>query len=451
MTTSRSDPVVPAAVPVDLARDTPRKVARRLLPFLLLLYIACYLDRVNVGFAALQMNQALGLSAAAYGLGAGVFFIGYCLFEVPSNIVLARVGARRWIARILISWGLISSAMMFVRGPASFYSLRFLLGAAEAGFFPGIIYYLGEWFPSYERARVIARFMVAIPLSGIVGGPLSGALLQLGGRAGLAGWQWLFLLEGIPSVVLGVVSLVYLTDRPEVAQWLASAERAWLTDRLRVDRERSVQRRDVSVGKALSHPMVWQLALQQGLTLSAGLYALSFWLPQIVKEFSGLGDMGVGLITAVPYLTGAVAMVVVGARSDRSGERWLHIAACSLAAAIGFVASALVHTPVLALAALSLATAGVMSAMGPFWALPGTFLSGAAAAAGIALVNSLANVMGFATPYALGLIKDAVGGYTVGLVLLALLPLAGAVLALRLRRAPLFVRGLRPLASPVTP
>lgn len=429
----------PAGRPVSaLERATLSRVSRRLVPFLFLLYVASYLDRVNVGFAALQMNRALGLSATAYGLGAGVFFLGYCLLEVPSNLMLARVGARRWIARIMISWGLVSSAMLFARGPTSFYLLRFLLGAAEAGFFPGIVFYLTEWFPCEGRARVIARFMAAIPLAGIIGGPLSGALLGLGGRFGLAGWQWLFLIEGIPSVVLGVATLVYLTDRPETAHWLGDAERAWLTERLRAEREQCISQHHVSVRQAMAHPAVWKLGLLQGLSITGGLYALSFWLPQLVKAFSGGSDFRVGFVTAIPYTCAVVAMLFVGAHSDRTGERWLHIAGCSLVAAAGFLASAYVRTPVFALLALSVAAAGILSGGAPFFTLPGAFLSGEAAAAGVALINSVANIMGFAVPYALGLLKDATGDYYTGLALLALLPLAGSALAIRLRNAPVF-------------
>lgn len=418
-----------------LERTTMRRVSQRLLPFLFLLFIVCYIDRVNVAFAALQMNQALGFSGAVYGFGVGIFFVGYCLLEIPSNLALARVGARRWIARITISWGVISAALMFVRGPASFYTLRFLLGVAEAGYFPGIIYYLGEWFPARERARAISLFMTSTPLAGLVGGPLAGVVLGLDRRGGLAGWQWLFLLEGIPSFVLGFVTLAYLTDGPEAATWLSADERAWLTSRLAAERAGCRSRHDQHLGRALASPLVWRLALLQSLSITCGLYALSFWLPQIVKSLSGLGNLLVGVVSAAPYAVAATAMVVVGIHSDRQGERCAHVAGCSLLAAAGFAASAWLHAPVLGVAALCVAAAGVFSSMGPFWALPGSFLTGTAAAGSIALINSIANVMGFAVPYGLGLLKDATGGYTVGLSILALLPACGAVLALGMRRA----------------
>jgi ACS family tartrate transporter-like MFS transporter len=279
-----------------LEQPTLAKVTRRLLPFLFLLYIVCFLDRVNLGFAALQMNHDLGFGPAVYGFGAGVFFLGYILFEVPSNLMLARVGARVWIARIMITWGLVSSAMMFVRGPLSLYGLRFLLGAAEAGFFPGIIYYLSGWFPATQLARAIARFMVAIPLSGVIGGPLSGAFLSLDGRLGLAGWQWLFLLEGVPAVLLGFVVLAYLTDRPDQAAWLTPAERAWLGTRLGEEREERERRHGLSVRQALANGTVWRLGLLLLLCNSFGVYLLGLWLAQIVREFSGLSDFEVGVV-----------------------------------------------------------------------------------------------------------------------------------------------------------
>ncbi len=419
-----------------LQRTTLFKVTWRLLPFLFLLYIVCFLDRVNVGFAALQMNQDLRFSPAVYGFGAGVFFLGYVLFEVPSNLILVRVGARVWIARIMITWGLVAAAMMFVRGPLSFYGLRFLLGVAEAGFFPGIIYYLSGWFPAAERARAVARFMIALPLSGAVGGPISGALLGLNGHLGLAGWQWLFLLEGLPAVLLGFVVLGYLTDRPEEAAWLTPAERAWLSTQMNQEREQCERRHGLSVLQALSNSAVWQLGLLIFLCTSFGQYVLSLWLPQIVRGLAGLSDFMVGLVSAVPNLLAAVAMVLVGAHSDRSGERLLHIAASATVAAFAFLTSAFVHSPVVAVLGLSVAAAGLLSSHGPFWTLPSAFLSGPAAAGGIALINSIGNVSGFVGPYVIGLLKGTSGSFHSGLLLLALVPLAGAALALRLRRAP---------------
>jgi ACS family tartrate transporter-like MFS transporter len=414
---------------------TLRVVSRRLIPFLFVLYVVSFLDRVNVGFAALEMNRDLGLSPAVYGFGAGIFFLGYSLFEVPSNLILARMGARIWIARIMITWGLIASCMMFARGPLSFYMLRFLLGVAEAGFFPGIIFYLSEWFPAEARARAVARFMTAIPVSGVIGGPISGVLLGLSGWLGLTGWQWLFLLEGLPAVALGLAVLRYLPDRPASAAWLEPEQRTWLLERLAIERARCVEHHGFSVARALSSGVVWRMGLLVFLSISFGQYALGLWLPQIVRGFSGLTNLQVGFVSAIPNLVAAVTMLIVGAHSDRTGERFLHIAAASGVAAVGFLRCAFVQSPVLAVIFLSLAAAGLLSAHGPFWPLPSRFLTGAAAAGGIALINSLANLSGFAGPYAIGVLNGVSGDFHTGLLLLALVPLAGMVLALRLRHA----------------
>jgi len=423
------------AIP-ELEAATLRRVTRRLIPFMFVLYIANYLDRVNVSFAALHMNRDLGFSSAAYGLGAGTFFLGYCLFQIPSNLVLARVGARRWIGGLMITWGLIASAMVLVRGVGSFYALRALLGVVEAGFFPGMILYLTYWFPAVERARAVAGFMTAIPISGVVGGPLSGALLGLNGVAGLAGWQWLFLLEGLPSVLLGAVALWYLTDRPADAAWLPAEGRAWLAERLGREQARAAGQHGTSLRHALLDGVVWRLGLLYFLII-VGLYGQGLWLPQIIKGSSQLSDLTVGLLSAAPALAAAVTMVAVAAHSDRTGERHRHVAAPLVAGAVGFAATAAtLDTPLLATAALSLSAIGFTSALGPFWTLPTTFLSGTAAAGGIALINSLGNVAGFAGPYLVGLVKDATGGYAGALLAFALLMLAGAALALALRRAP---------------
>jgi ACS family tartrate transporter-like MFS transporter len=421
--------------PPDLERTTLQAVSRRLLPFLFVLYVISFLDRVNVGFAALQMNRDLGLSPAVYGFGAGVFFIGYSLFEIPSNLILARAGARLWIARIMITWGLIAAGMMFVHGAFSFYALRFLLGVAEAGFFPGIIFYLTEWFPSQARARAFAKFVIAIPLSGVIGGPVSGALLGLNGQFGLAGWQWLFLLEGLPAVLLGLIVLAYLPDRVASAAWLRPEQRDWLTKQLAKERGRCLEHHGYTVLRALTSGAVWKMGLLGLLSISFGQYALSLWLPQIINSFSDFTKFQVGLISAVPNLVAVIAMVLVAAHSDRTGERCAYIAALSGLAAAGFVGCALARTAGLQVAFLSIASAGVLSAHGPFWPLPSKFLSGAAAAGGIALINSLANLSGFVGPYAIGVLADSSGNFRAGFVLLALVPLGGMLLALRFRHA----------------
>ncbi|HEY7671832.1 MAG TPA: MFS transporter [Gammaproteobacteria bacterium] len=421
----------------DLERTTLAKAGWRLLPFLLLLYIVAWLDRVNVGFAALQMNEDLGFSAAVYGFGAGVFFAGYALCEIPSNLLLVRFGARRWIARIMITWGILAVAMMFVKGPLSFYLVRFLLGVAEAGFLPGILYYLSDWFPSRERARAVSWFMVAIPVATVIGAPVSGLLLELDGALGLDGWQWLFLVEGVPAVVLGIVVLGYLTDRPEQAHWLEAREREWLSARIRAEHSAAHTRHGVGLRQALLHPTVWLLGLVI-FTCQSGSYGLTLWVPQIVQSLSGLSDLEVSMISALPYAAAAVGMILIGRSSDRSGERFMHVAVPSFVAAVGFSTSAFLSSPVPAIIALSVAAVGDLGTRGPFWSLPTRFLTGSAAAGGIALINTLGSLGGFVGPYAVGLVLDASGSFAGGLLFLAALLAAGALLALQLRRASVF-------------
>ena len=428
--------------PSSLEVATVRRVTQRLVPFLFVLYVVCFLDRVNVGFAALHMNQDLGLSATAYGLGAGIFFIGYAMFEVPSNIILARVGARIWIARIAITWGFLSAAMMFAQGARSFYALRFLLGVAEAGFFPGIIYYLSNWFPAAARARAISWFMTAIPISAVIGGPVSGALLGLDGFHGLAGWQWLFLVEGLPSIVLGVAVLWLLTERPSDAKWLSPEGRRWLESALNEERAHRAQRHQVSLRRMFAHRTVWELGALYALG-SAGTYGLALWLPQIIKGMSTSGDFAIGVMSAAPNLVAAVAMVIVAGHSDRTGERCLHVAFCGLVASLGFVAAAYLSSPVLALTALSVAAVGINGRYGPFWALPSMFLGDEAAAGGIAFINSFGAIAGFVAPYVIGLVRDMTGSFRGGLLFLALLMLASAVMAAMLAQRPV----LRPAVA----
>jgi ACS family tartrate transporter-like MFS transporter len=428
-----STPRASEATP-ELGRATLTKVGWRLLPFLLLLYVVAWLDRVNIGFAALQMNADLGFSAAVYGFGAGIFFIGYALFEVPSNLILARVGARLWIARIMITWGLLSVAMMYVSGPTSFYVLRFLLGVAEAGFLPGIIYYLGNWYPAKDRARAVSWFMLAIPLSTVVGGPLAGVLLELDGWQGLQGWQWLFLLEGIPAVVLGFVVLRYLTDSPEKAEWLTPEQRRWLAERMASEQRTAHARHGVGLRAAFVHPTVWLL----GLILFAcqcGSYGLTLWIPQIVQGLSGYSNFTVSMISALPYVAAAIGMVAIGASSDRTGERFLHIAIPSAIGGLGFVASAYFASPLPGMIALTIAAVGDLGTRGPFWALPTRFLTGAAAAAGIALINTMASLGGFVGPYAVGFIRNVTGSFAGGLVFLAVLLFLASAAAVLLRGA----------------
>ena len=417
----------------DIAAVTLRKVTLRLIPFLFILYIVAWLDRVNVGFAALQMNSDLGFSSAAFGFGSGVFFLGYCLLEVPSNLILHRVGARRWIARIMMTWGAISMAMMFVRTTPTFYILRFLLGAAEAGFFPGMVYYLSQWYPEAQRARAIAAFMTAVPVSGVIGGPLSGALLSLNGVFGLAGWQCLFLVEGLPAMLLGVIVLFYLIDRPEAAHWLAPAERNWLANELASERITRSATHPIGILAALTNPTIWQLGIIF-LLAAIGFYSYSFWAPLIIKSLTGTTDLGVGLILGAISAVTIILMLLNSAHSDRRDERPLHVAVPLLIMGAGFLGCALLHQPILAVLSLALVPIGHCSAYGPFWSLPARFLTGAPAAAGIALVVTIANVGGFAGPALIGAMKDRFGTHDPAFMLLGTCGIVAALLALRLRQ-----------------
>ena len=430
-----SDPVstVFSTAPTnELAVVTLRKVTWRLIPFLFVLYVIAWLDRVNVGFAGLQMNADLGFSSTVFGLGSGIFFLGYCLFEIPSNIILERVGARLWISRIMVTWGLISAALMFVRTPAAFYLLRFLLGVAEAGFFPGVIYYLSLWYPAAHRARAIAAFMSAVPVSGLIGGPLSGALLELDGLHGLAGWQWLFLLEGLPAVILGTSVLFYLKDRPETTQWLTPAERDWLVETLAAERKACVLRPNIRV--ALTDLTVWKLGFIF-LLVAAGFYGYSFWAPLVIKSLTGLSNYKVGLVLGAISAVTIVGMLLNGYHSDRTGERAIHTAVPLFVMGVGLVGSALLHQPVLAIIALALVPLGHCASYGPFWSTPTQFLTGQAAAAGIALVTVIANVGSFAGPTLIGVLKERTGTHSAAFLLLGGLAVVAALLALRTRVA----------------
>jgi ACS family tartrate transporter-like MFS transporter len=419
-----------------LGRVVVGKVARRLLPFLFLLYVVNILDRVNVGFARLQMLDDLHLGEKVYALGAGIFYVGYLAFEVPSNLILSRVGARRWLARIMVSWGLITCAMMAVRGPWGFYTLRVLLGVAEAGFFPGVILYLTYWFPARERARAVAFFMAASPVTGALGGPLSGAVLQyLDGAGGLRGWQWLFLLEGAPAVALGFVVLRYLTDRPEHAVWLTLEEQNWLTAQLAREEKARGPRHSRPLWEALTAPRVWLLILLY-FTVAAGSNAFGFYLPKLLTgHFPGATEFQIGLLAAVPNVCALVCMVLNSAHSDRTGERRWHVAVPALLAAAGWAFSAGVHSPGLSLVALVLVQVGIMSMLPTFWSLATSLLSGAAAAGGIALINSVGNLGGFAGPNILGQFQAATGSFNGGLLALAVLMALGGALALCVRPA----------------
>jgi ACS family tartrate transporter-like MFS transporter len=413
---------------MNLEASALKKIGNRLIPFLAVLYFAAFIDRVNVGFAAAQMNRDLGFSAYVYGLGAGVFFIGYALFEIPSNLILHRVGARRWLARIMITWGLVAAAMALVKGPVSFYVLRFLLGVAEAGFFPGVIYYLTYWVPASRRARLVGAFMTAIPISTALGGPLSSMILRLDGHWGLAGWQWLYLTETLPSLLLGFMTLKYLPNTPAEAGWLGAAEKEWLTRTLEAENACRA-RHHGGVIQALTNPRVLALSLCY-FGVEIGLYGVILWVPQIFAQ-AGIAAAHVGYAVAVPYAVSATGMVWWCRRSDRRKERVWHIAAAAACGCVGLSASAcFTNSPLLAVAAISVAAAGTLAILPIFWTLPAAILSGAAAAGAIALINSLGNIGGFAGPFLIGWIKQATGSFTGGLLAVAGGVLMSGIIAL---------------------
>ena len=430
MSAAAGSPARPAIAATDALVDAAlAKVRRRLLPFLFALYIVAYMDRINVGFASLRMNQDLGLSDTVFGLGSGLFFIGYFIFEIPSNVILTRVGARAWIARIMITWGIAAIAMMFVRGEKSFYTIRFLLGAAEAGFFPGVILYLGWWFPDRERARAIALFMTATAIAGIVVGPISGALLAMHGALGIKGWQWLFAMEGLPATILGLAVIVWLPDRPEDAKWIPSDERSALCNALVAERELRASAVKHSLIAGLSDARVWLMSsIYFG--FAVGFYGVNMWLPQIVKRMNPGGDFAIGMVAAIPSIAAVLCMVQVGRLSDRSGERRRYLVLSLLAAAAGLLVSAITHNSFVELAAISVCFAGISSALGPFWSIPNAFLGGAAAAGGIALINSTGNLGGFVGPTLMGYLKQSTGNFAAGLALLALVLATAASLSM---------------------
>lgn len=422
---------------IALEHETMRRVTARLIPFLFVLYVFNFLDRTNVALAALQMNRDLHFSSSAFGLGAGIFFVGYALLEVPSNLILARVGARRWIARIMITWGIIAAAMMFVRTPMHFYILRFLLGLAEAGFFPGIVFYLTKWFPATRRARAQSRFMAAIPLSGVLGGMIGGFLLGLDGKMGLAGWQWLFLVEGLPSVFMGFVVLFYLTDEPRDAKWLSDDQRAWLIDHMQRDRDTLGDAHAMSVRQALSKPIVWALAIPYFLVLTTG-YVYTFWSPTVFRDALHTTNTQTAYLTAFIAVISMLSMLAVGASSDRRDERFYHAATSGVLIAVGFAGAALIAQPVLRIAFLALVLIGANNMLPPFWCIPSMVLTGTSAAAAIGLINALGNTGGFIGPYLVGFLKDKTGGMTGSFLLMSVLGIALTVSHLRLKRVAAF-------------
>lgn len=405
-----------------------RKATWRLIPFLAICFIFAYLDRVNISFAKLQMQSDLGFSDAAYGLGASIFFIGYFLFEIPSNIILERVGARLWIARIMISWGIASACMMFVRQESWFYILRFIIGATEAGFMPGVMLYFTYWFPAKKRAQINALFLTSVPLSGVIGGPIAGFVMtRFDGWGNVPGWQWLFLLEGAATAVLGLTVFFCLTDRPADAKWLTAAERQVIESNLAQESSHS---REHHFGKALRQPATLFLAAVYLLTL-IGLWGLTFWLPELIKQTGVSNKMTIGFLTAIPYLAGCIAMVWVGRSSDRTGERQRHFGFALLAGAAGYMLSGWFGgDTTISLLALTLAAAGTIGCLPVFWTFPSKVLAGPAAAGGIALINSVGNLGGAISPYLVGKVKELTGSTEAALYVIAASTLAAALLVL---------------------
>ena len=432
MTTLAAEPLGRPALPDSAADAVYRKVAVRLIPLLFLCYIAAYLDRVNVAFAKLQMQQQLGLTEQVYGLGAGIFFLGYFIFEIPSNVMLHKVGAGRWIARIMVTWAILSAAMMFVSSATSFYIVRFLLGVAEAGFFPGIILYLTYWFPAARRGRATSLFLAAIAVAGLIGNPISGWIMHsLGGAAGLQGWQWLFVLEAVPSLVLGVLAWFWLEDRVKNAQWLTLEERELIARDIAAEESR---KSDGSLGRVLADGRVWLCAFIY-FAIVSGLYGVTFWLPTIIKELGIPDPLQVGLIGAVPWAFGIVAMYLMARSADRRQEYRWHTALSCVASAAGLVISVVFNgNTMLAMGGLTIAAMGIMAALPIFWSNPTALLGGTAAAMGIAFINSVGNLAGFAIPFVIGVIKDSTHSTDPGLEMLAALMVLGAIAVLMLRK-----------------
>ncbi len=424
-----------ASMPDELEARVMRRISWRILPFVMLLYFISFLDRVNVGFAAFTMNKAIGLSPAAYGLGGGLFFIGYFLFEVPSNLILYRIGVRVWIARVMVTWGIVSACSAFVTGAHSFYALRFLLGVAEAGFFPGIILYLSLWFPARYRAIAAAAFMAAAPISTAIGSPISGALMELPRFAGLSNWQWLYLIEAVPAVVLGFVVLKVLTDNPEEATWLAAEEREWLVRRLKSEQTTAASTHGgglTSVWRTMCDLRVLALSLIY-LGTSAGLYTLGLWAPLILRQFES-SSLETGWINALPSVVAVLAMTLWARHSDQTLERTWHVVIPCAAACLGFIWAGSTHTAIGVICALIVVNVGISAAKAPLWAMASTFMSGAGAAVGIAMINSIGNLGGFIGPYMIGWIKGKTGSYTGGLYVVGATLALSAVLTLLLSR-----------------
>jgi D-galactonate transporter len=412
-----------------LETRTMAKVSRRLIPFVIICYFVAYLDRVNLSFAALEMNKDLKFSATVYGLGAGIFFVSYFLLETPSNLILVRMGARRWIARIMFTWGILSGAMAFVTDETSFYIIRFLFGAAEAGFFPGILFYLTLFFPAAYRGRMVSMYMVAIPVSAVIGAPISTLIMQyMDGILAFKGWQWVFIVESIPALILSGVVLSYMTDEPSQAKWLSDEERNWLVNRQAAERREREAVHDMTVMQVLFNPRILTFGVA-GFGIAYSIYGIFYFLPQIVKAF-GLTNMETGLVSAIPFAIGSVGMVWYGRRSDRLMERRSHTCIAFMITAMGLTLTAVTPDPYIRMVCLSFAAFGAFAVLPVFWAMPTAFLSGAAAAAGVAYINSIANIAGFVGPFVMGFIRDTTGSFDGGLLVIAAVCLVSGIATL---------------------
>lgn len=423
---SRAIPLATASP--ELRDRVIRKLYFRIILFCFVLFIVNYIDRVNVSFAALQMNEQLGLTPKIFGFGAGIFFLGYMLFEIPSNLILHKVGPRIWIARILVTWGIVSCAMALIQGPTSFYILRFLLGVAEAGFAPGVLLYLTYWFPKRERGRAVAGFMTATVISSVIGAPLSGWLIDSTHHAfGLAGWQWMFLIEGFPAILLGIVTFFYLVDRPEACRWLSGEEREWLLGELAREQDSQTGHKLHDLRALARDSRVWRLTLVYMFN-GIAIYGVVLWLPQIIRSLGTLSTSQIGLVSAIPFIFAAIGMLVIARSSDRSGERKLHTAGAGLMGGILLCISALVPSPYLGFVFLCGSAFFLWATLGVFWTLPTQFLSGAAAAGGLAAINGFAQLGGFSGPFLVGVLRDSTGSFTVALVALSVFPILGALI-----------------------
>ena len=401
------------------------------MPLLFLIYVVNFLDRINVSFAALQMNRDLGFSASVYGFGAGIFFLGYVTFGIPANALLLRIGVRRWMGGIMVAWGLISAATALVHTPLQFYLVRTVLGFAEAGFFPGMIYYLGRWFPVAARARAVSRFMVAIPVAGLIGGPVSGAILGLDGMGGLAGWRWLFLLEALPAVILGLTALRLLVEGPAEAGWLTERGARLLTAALEAEHRTAPATRPAGLLQAMGQPAIWAIAVCWFCLVLVG-YGWTLWLPQVLKDRSGQSNLAIGFLSSLPHIAGIAGALLVAANSDRSGERRLHIVVPAALMILGLCGVAGARSVPLTVAGFALVSACQCGVWGPFWTMPGDYLRGAALATAVALINSIGNIGGFAGPYLMGLLRERTENYSQGLLALAAIQAVGVSLAFAL-------------------